>query len=91
MLGPSPAGSSRLVGRYEPGYRPSQEEPSVRNYYKRGGSATKYLMELVVPKKLVVIKVDILLREDYRKQTCAASWESPTPVYPHLTHPIPAL
>ena len=91
MLGSSPARSSRPVGRYEPGYRPSQEEPSVRSHYKRGGSATKYLMELVVPKKPVVIKVDMLLREDYRKQTCAAPWESPTPVYPHPTHPIPAL
>ena len=52
--------------------------------------ATKYLMELVVPKKPVVIKVGMLLREDYRKQTCAASWESPSPVYPHLTRPIRA-
>jgi hypothetical protein len=50
--------------------------------------ATKYLMELVVPKKPVVIKVGMLLREDHRKKVCAASWESPTPVYPTYSRPI---
>jgi hypothetical protein len=45
-------------------------------------------MELVMPKKPVVIRVDTLLRGNFRRKTCADSWELMTSVYFTYTNPI---